>query len=378
MITRIARFGLLTGAGLAALAAAGEPPEAPKIVAPTADEIKAELAKETAEQKALRAELEALAKTGQKIYFGANLGEGARSEVFVMGCDGSNVKQLTTTGGGEPHTPVDGSRVVYTGGNIKLTDPMPEALKGIPFDTQYPPLKWGDQKFNRMKDKTPIVWSMNPDGSDQKPVAFGMMPHYSPDGKFLVYSIWNHPFPCQVAIMNLEKKTEAFLVHPGLRNCGNPVWSPDGNYLIGAQGGAHFVKLNADKTGVENISVIDRGHPCNNDISPCGKFWTYVVDTDGCLGGWLCFRQLDYDKLSASGGGNMPLQHQKGSVNYYPAFSPDSKYYVYAHAEQQAKVNSWELKSKQELYVTRFPDCKATVRVTWNGAGNTHPHWAAK
>ena len=33
------------------------------------------------------------------------------------------------------------------------------------------------------------------------------------------------------------------------------------------------------------------------------------------------------------------------------------------------------LKSKQELYVTTFPDCKTTVRVTWNGAGNQNPHW---
>jgi Tol biopolymer transport system component len=178
--------------------------------------------------------------------------------------------------------------------------------------------------------------------------------------------------------MNLEKKTEAFLVHPGLHNCGNPAWSADGNYLIGAQGGAHFIKLNAEKNGVEKVTVVDSGHPCNNEISFDGKYWTYVVDTDGCLGGWLCYRQLDYEKLSVSGGGEVPLGQKRGSVNYYPAFSPDGKYYVYAHAEQQAGVKSWEIKGKQELYVTRFPKCEATVRVTWNGAGNMHPCWAAK
>ena len=379
---RVFLFGTLLGLGAFPGFAAGageapKPPEPPKIVAPSADEVKAELAKETAEQKALRAELEALAKAGQKIYFNANLGEGGRNEIFVIGPDGSGYKQLTKDGGSDPHTPADGSLVAYTGGKIALADPMPEALKGIPFDPKFPPIKWGDQKFNRLKG-APVSWTMKPDGSDQKPVAFGMMPHFSPDGKFLAYCIWNHPFPCQVAVMNLEKKTEAFLIHPGLRNGGNPAWSPDGNYLVGAQGGAHFIKLNAERNGVEKVTVIDNGHPCNNEISFDGKYWTYVVDTHGCLGSWLCYKQLDYDKQSASGGGNLPLGWKPGSVNYYPAFSPDGKYYVYAHAEQEAGVKSWEVKYKQELYVTRFPDCKATVRVTWNGAGNMHPCWSAK
>ena len=46
---------------------------------------------------------------------------------------------------------------------------------------------------------------------------------------------------------------------------------------------------------------------------------TTVVDPDGNLAGWLCYRNMDY--------------------------------------------------------VTRFPPCEATVRITWNGAANQHPHW---
>ncbi|MCX7806803.1 MAG: hypothetical protein N3A38_16700 [Planctomycetota bacterium] len=363
-----AMFFAAAFATLARWMPAGEPP---KIVPPAKEEIEAEMAKDTPEQKKLRAELEALAKAGHKIYFNANLGEGGRNEIFVMGPDGSNVRQLTKEGGEYPHTPADGSKVAYVSG--ALTDPLPDALKGVPFDPKFPPLKWGDQKFNRMKG-TPVIWIMNPDGSERKPVAFGMMPHFSSDGRYLTYSVWNHPFPCQVLVQDLEKKAEAFLVHPGLRNCGNPCFSPDGNYIVGAQGGAHCVKLNAGKNGVESVFVFDRGHPCNGEVSPDGRYWVYVVDTHACLGSWLYYYEMDWEKPGGKAH-SLNLGWKPGSVNYYPAFSPDGKYLVYAHAEQQPGVKSWEVKQGQELYVTRFPNCGATVRVTWNGAGNQHPHW---
>ncbi|MCX7806067.1 MAG: hypothetical protein N3A38_12875 [Planctomycetota bacterium] len=351
-------------------------PEPPKIVPPTKEEIEAELAKETPEQKALRAELAALAKAGQKIYFNANLGEGARNEVFVMGPDGSNVKQLTKEGGEYPHTPADGSVVYFSSGRIPLANPIPEALKDVPFDPNYPPFKTKEQKFQR-NNKTPVIWRMNPDGSDPKPVAFGSMPHVSPDGKTLAYCIVSPPWPNQLVLMDLEKKVEKVISHPGMRNCGMPCFSPDGNYVVGANGAAYCAKLNAERSGIESVFMFDNGHPCNGEISPDGKFWAYVIDTDKCLGGWLCYRVMDYEK-PGKGGGQLPLQHKRGSINYFPAFSPDSKYLVYAHAEQQEGVKSWEAKHSQELYVTRFPKCEATVRITWNGAANQHPHWTAK
>jgi Tol biopolymer transport system component len=360
-------------AATALTASAGEAP--PEAVPLTEDQIKAELVKESPEQKALRAELEALAKAGQKIYFNANLGEGNRNEILVMGPDGSGVKQLTKDGGDYPHTPADGSVVYFASQRVSLVEPMPEALKGVPFNPKTPPLKWAGEGINRMKG-TPVVWSMKPDGGDLKPVAFGSTPHVSPDGKLLAYCTTNPPFSPKLFIMDLEKKTEAAISHPALKYAGmQPCFSPDGNYVIGANGGgAHCVKLNAERNGVGKVFKFDNGHPCNGETSPDGKYWAYVVDTDECLGGWLCYRNMDYEK-PGQGGGELPLQHKRGSVNYYPAFSPDGKYLVYVHAEHQAGIKSWELKTRQEVYVTRFPKCEATVRVTWNGAGNQHPHW---
>jgi Tol biopolymer transport system component len=372
---------LAVAVGLASPAAAGErskppAPEPPKIVAPTDEEIKAELAKETPEQKALRAELEALAKAGQKVYYNANLGEGGRNEIFVMGPDGSGVKQLTKEGAEYPHTPADGSRVCFVSSRIPLKLPLPAELKEVPVDPKFPLEKPPEQKWDRRRSGS-VVWIMNPDGSDPKPAAFGCLPHFSPDGKFICYSIVSPPWPNQLAILNLEKKTDACISHPGLRNCGMPCFSPDGNYVVGANGSAFCVKLNAEKTAVENVFQFDNGHPCNGEISADGKFWTCVYDTDKDQGGWLGYWEMDYEKPSKKRI-SLPLQHQKGSVNYFPEISPDGRYLVYVHADQQPGVKSWTLKVKQEVHVTRFPKCEATVRVTWNGGANQHPHWAAK
>jgi Tol biopolymer transport system component len=363
--------------GAAATAFAGEPPkpaapEPPRIVAPTAEEIKAELDKETPAQKALRAELEALAKAGQKIYFNANLGEANRSEIFVAGPDGSNVKQLTDKEGSYPHCSSDGKKVVFVSWRVPFKIPLPPELKDIPADPKYPLDEGKDYAWRR--GQCGVIWTMNSDGSDQKPVAVGGLPHFSHDGRFICYNVINPPFPAQLVIMDLEKKTEAGIVHPGLRNSGMPCFSPDDQYVIGSNGPAYCVKLNAGKNGLESVFMFDNGHPCNGDLSPDGRTWVYVRDTDGCLGGWLRVRPMDYEKPGGAET-NLPLQHAPGSVNYFPDFSPDGKYLVYSHAEQEKDIKSWEVKNKMELYVTRFPKCEATVRITWNGAANQHPQW---
>jgi Tol biopolymer transport system component len=86
------------------------------------------------------------------------------------------------------------------------------------------------------------------------------------------------------------------------------------------------------------------------------------------------YRVLDYQK-PGPGPVSLKLGWPQPSVNYFPDFSPDGKHMVYAHADMEPGVKSWELKARQELYVTRFPDCGVTVRLTWNGSANQHPHW---
>ena len=357
----------------ASVSAAEKKDEPPKIESVSDAEKAKLLAGETAAQKQLRAELAAFAAKGQKIYFNANLGEKARNEIFVMGPDGSDVKQLTTEGGDYPHCSPDGTKIVFTSGRIPVKKPLAPEFKNLPVDPDVPLFDWGrNQKWNR--GKGPAVWMMNADGTDQKPAALGSLPHWSNDGRYLCYNVVSRPFPCQLVIMDLEKKVEHCIRDPKLRNCGFPCFSPDDKYIVGSNGAAYCVKLNEDKGGVESLFMFDNGHPCNGELSPDGKTWVYVVDTNKCAGGWLCARPMDYQKRPP-GGANLPLGWKQGSVNYFPDFSPCGKYLVYVHADQQEGVKSWSLKTRQEIYVTRFPKCDVTVRITWNGAANQHPHW---
>jgi hypothetical protein len=98
-----------------------------------------------------------------------------------------------------------------------------------------------------------------------------------------------------------------------------------------------------------------------------------VVDRAGDAGGWLRYAEVgNLDK--AVEGKDLNLPHDKNSVNYFPDFSPDGKYLVYAHAEPTG-ARSWLLQSKQELYVTRFPEGGVAVRITWSNAASQNPHW---
>jgi Tol biopolymer transport system component len=374
--------GLVAGAGwllpaAPAGAAAGKAP--PKIVPATEAEIKAELDKETPEQKKLREELSALAKAGGLVYFNANCA--GNNDVYVTACDGSNLRQLTRDPAEDvyPHCSPDGRTVVFTSMRLPLAQPLPEALKGVPFDPRYPLdsprskerflIKEG-ANMPAAESRGSAIWSMKPDGSDQKPLAFGLMPHWSPDGRFLVYNAWRY----QLAVMDVEKKTESLIAHPGLRNCGFPCFSPDGGHVLGNGGTSYCVTLNAEKNAVEKVASFEGGHTCNGEISPDGKSWAFVVDTNGALGGWLSWKPMDVEKPGGAAK-RLELGWKPGSVNYFPCFSPDSKYLVYSHGDQQAGIKSWMLSDRQDLYVTRFPGCEATVRLTWTNAACQHPHW---
>ena len=85
--------------------------ESPKPAAVPEEEKAKLLAAETAEQKALRAELAELAKAGQKIYFSST--QDSTFRVYAMAPDGSGQECLTpapAAGADKPHVSPDGKR----------------------------------------------------------------------------------------------------------------------------------------------------------------------------------------------------------------------------------------------------------------------------
>jgi Tol biopolymer transport system component len=232
-------------------------------------------------------------------------------------------------------------------------------------------------KERLVKEDTTVVYVMPLAGGEPEPIVVGNVPRFTPDGKKLVYFYYRQGTGRRAAIYDLENKKE----HPVFRQGIGPglhysIISHDGKYLyINGKDGA-LVELNAEGTGpAENAKFLSQAFKigCNMEWSRDMKWLTWVVDTAGDTGGWLMYAPFDPNRAVRPI--KMPLGWTANSVNYYPDFSPCGKYYVYAHADPEKGVKSWSLQAKQELYVTRFPKCEATVRVTWNGAANMHPQW---
>jgi Tol biopolymer transport system component len=347
-------------AAMALTASAGEAPPA-KAVPLTEEEIKAEQAKETPEQKALRAEIGELAKKGEKVFFAANCD--GTDRVYAMKPDGSGVECLTPDAvANAPHASTDGKRLIMNYGV-----PKEEAVK-LP----------QDPSFKRPADGSgPCLAVLDIETKKAAPLCRGDEAYWHPNGKTVCYNTDTVKGVRKIGIFDVEKKTEKIIAIPGLpKSAMFPNFSPDGKWLL--IGGYPFTlaEVNAEGTDLAaggKVQAISAISGCNNEIAKDGKAFVYVIDTHGEAGGWLCWSEFKPGEKMA--GKRLPLGWQDASVNYFPDLSPDGKYMIYAHAEMKAGVESWTVKTKQELYVTRFPDCKTTVRVTWNGAANYHPNW---
>lgn len=358
-------LGLALAAGRAAPAGEQAKPEPPKIEPVSEEDKQKALAAETADQKALRARLAEMAKAGQKIAFNSNA-DGAQ-RIYIMGPDGSDLKCLTPApgpGGSYPHISPDGKKISFDSGATK------EIINKLPCDPKY--------KKNYVKDG--CLYVMDIAGGEPKPTAAGGGGHWSPDGKKIIYAFdtMGRAGYGKTAILDLETGTETVITPADkMRPIHMPCFTPDQKFALVSNGDALLIPLNEKATGPAEggkPACVVRGHPCNLEVSNDGKWWSWVVDTHGDFGAWLQYGEARYDGQGARGL-KLPLGWPDGSVNYFPDFSPCGKYLAYVHADQQKGVKSWLLQSQQEIYVTTFPDCKTTVRVTWNGAGNQHPHW---
>jgi hypothetical protein len=359
-IFRGAAFLAVALASIRVLAAAPE-----GITPVTAGEKEKLLAVESEEQKALSAELAKLAGQGQKIYFNANA-DGVQ-RVYEMGCDGSNVKCLTPApgpGGQHPQVTPDGGRVTYSAPVTKEDA------------SRFPPPGDGEKGRLEATKQGVFILDLKNEGGVPEPVAIAGEPRWSPDARRLTYMYKLGGRKRRVAIFDVEKKQEHPVNVPGISPGCYPAFIPDGSALfICGKKGALF-DLDDDRLGpAKPVKTRKRAFSqgCNLEFSRDGKLVTWVVDTVHDTGGWLKYAPFDPEnKVKAK---SLPLGWDKKSVNYFPDFSTDGKYYVYAHADPQKGVKSWLLTTKQELYVTTFPDCKTTVRITWNGAANQHPQW---
>ncbi len=324
------------------------------------DDEKAKLiAAETEDQKKLRGELAELAGKGQKIYFMSDM-DGAR-RVYAMAPDGSNVTCLTpdVPFADKPHVSPDGARVV-----INMKAPHAEVVKLPQSDS----LK---RHVKPDKDKMAgCLGVLDPATKKAVPVAIGDNGHWSPDGRKICYNTSTKPR--KIGILDVEKKEETIIMNAP-KTAMFPNFTPNGKHVI--IGGYPFTIAALKDDGTFTVGNLGIGSGCNNEVSKDGTQLVWVIDTYGDMGGWLCSASFDEQTGKAGKGEKLLLPWDKGSVNYYPDFSPCGKYLVYAHGEQVKGKKSYASRPDLELYVTRFPKCDVTVRITWNRAANFHTCW---
>jgi len=363
---------VLACAALSARAAEKKEAGPPKIE-PVSDAEKAKLlAAETPAQKKLRAEIAAF--KDHRIVFNANAT--GRNEVYLVRPDGSEMTQVTKEGGEYPHLSPDGKRIVF----LRKEKVAAEEIKKLPFDESEGIIAPVKKSRRAHPKKESFIWIVNADGTGAERVAAGEAPHWSPSGKAIAYQTATRPFYAP-AILDLEAKTERVLRLTGLKGKGQcmSAFSPDGKWLLTSNGPIYCWPLNETGTDVAEggkiLKPVRVGHVCNTEFGPQNKYLVWVIDTHKCAGSWLVYSKFDPSANGKVRSQKMKLGWPEKSVNYFPDLSPCGKYMAYVHAEMQDGVKSWLLTNKQEIYISRFPPDGVNVRVTWNGAGNQHPHW---
>jgi len=167
------------------------------------------------------------------------------TEIFVMNSDGSGLQQITTSAG------VTGSTGERADWNSVPTW-SPDGAKII---------------FSSNRDgdgSTPVLYTMNPDGSDQRKFGLftdvdGSQPDWSPVNNKIVWirgsaakvDIWVmdgwSPFP----LLTAKKLTD------NIDNNSNPVWSPDGKqiaFVSDADSNMDVYIMNADGSNVRRLT----------------------------------------------------------------------------------------------------------------------------
>jgi len=159
-------------------------------------------------------------------YISQGVGGQAKAEIYRIDADGSNEKRLT-----------DNSAMEY----------------GVAWSSDSGALVFGSQR-----DGDWGVYTMNPDGSDQKPLphpASGHTPSWSHDGKRILF-VSERDGNADIYMMDADGSNQQPLTHePG--NDFMPALSPDGTriaFVSDRDGGTGIYVMNADGSGAHRVS----------------------------------------------------------------------------------------------------------------------------
>ncbi len=165
---------------------------------------------------------------GSKITFVGFHGNDARSEIFTINPDGSGRKQLTRkkggTGTGMPSWSADGKRIAFV---VSARD-----------------------------GNDPEIYVMREDGTNPQFVTRGVYPHWSPDGRKLVFQrgAKNKPQRSSIWVVNSDGSGAAAITDEASASMF-PEWTRDGKIVFASNRSGRFAiyQVNPDGSGLERV-----------------------------------------------------------------------------------------------------------------------------
>ena len=215
-------------------------------------------------------------------------------DIYIMDADGSNIKRLTEGPDSEicPTWSPDGKQIAFSLANWKEVNGNWEVrgaicvmnadgtnmsnLTGIKmnFSSHYIDYSPDGKKIayeDRLSGpdgriaRSTQIWIMDPDGGNQRMLATGQEPNWSPDGKAIAFTsyqdAWNIWQSSDIYVMDSDGRNVKMLTDPGPSSEWYPKWSPDGTKIafcsdrddLDNHTGDIYI-MNADGSGIQQLT----------------------------------------------------------------------------------------------------------------------------